>query len=159
MWCATERSFLALRAGTKGQLWGTPTARCQGLRAKDQWKWRSGTAMMLWEATLFTMCCLCRATVWKWQLWAQLWLEAQASVSPQMRLIYWHQMRDSNLWSRAASFSTLNQEKPDYSSDKNKKGYQWCNVVAPTTGAPQPAGYFIACQCGRARVLRSVYSF
>ena len=29
----------------------------------------------------------------------------------------------------------------------------------PTTGAPQPAGSFIACQCGRARFLRSVYSF
>ena len=35
MRCATGLSFVALRAGTKGQLWKTPTARCQGLRAKD----------------------------------------------------------------------------------------------------------------------------
>ena len=47
IWCRSGLSFLALRAGTKGQLLRAPTARCQRLRAKDQCKCRSGSAMIL----------------------------------------------------------------------------------------------------------------
>ena len=58
MWCATGLSSLSLRAETKGQLWRTPAARCQRLRAKNLWLWRSGTAMVL-EELHFSQCAVC----------------------------------------------------------------------------------------------------
>ena len=57
--------FSSYESGSEGTTVESPngTLSREGLRAKDQWKWRSATAMMMLGATLFTMCCLGRATV------------------------------------------------------------------------------------------------
>ena len=69
-------------------------------------------------------------------------------------------MRDSYLRSSVASpFSGVNsQVEKDDSSDVDEEGDQSCSAVAPATGASQQEVIFINCDCGRARILRSVYS-
>ena len=46
---AVVSSFESWKEGTSVK---NPTASCQRFRVKDQWKWRSGTAMILRGATL-----------------------------------------------------------------------------------------------------------